>query len=94
MHYNYESYIFVAVFRWCLLICYSGLRYSEVLLSAGSLHGHLYSLESTVKSPQTLHVVLCLTVQSAFQVMTCPVTAAHVWEQSPYSVWRDNRTVV
>ena len=61
----------------------------------------LYSLESTVKSsapstapPQTLHVVLRLIVQSAFQVMTCPVTAAHVWEQSPYSVWRDNRTVV
>ena len=27
--YNYESYIFVAVFRWCL---HSGLRYSEVLL--------------------------------------------------------------
>ena len=58
----------------------------------------LYSLESTVKrsapSPQTLHVVLCLIVQSVFQVMTWPVTAAHVWEQSPYSVWRDNRTVV
>ena len=65
------------------------------------MHGHLYSMECTVKCsapstapPQTLHVVLCLIAQSVFQVMTCPVTAVHVWEQSPYSVWRDNRTVV
>ena len=62
-------------------------------------HEFLLGLESTVKSsapstapPQTLHVMLCQTAWSVFHVQWLQHMCGT--EQSPYSVWRDNRTVV